>query len=42
MQASLSKNDKYLEKDSILEFFDGRPEGNRFIIDMEFCPFGAI
>ena len=42
MQASLSKNDSYLEKDSIIKFFDGKEENNKFIIDMEFCPFGHI
>ena len=42
MQTSLSIKGSYLEKDSIIKLFDRKEENQKFIIEMEFCPFGHI
>jgi hypothetical protein len=42
MQESYSKKESYLEKDSIINFFNAEKENDKFKIDMEFCPFGDM
>lgn len=42
LQKFLSNDDSFLEKDSIIKFYTGKEESNKFIIEMEFCPFGHL